>query len=355
MGGNSILRGLGETVSVKERKRRTSGWLVGVAIGLAIFAAMNGCGDADDPPRSARPAPPASEWQLMNVTDQFGDVTGTAAVSEFVDPRQTGLLSPKARIVVECDDVWFSFNRPPLLRDRRLDAASGASRLGGGMGMALAEMAMWSAPHKIEVRSRPGGNHNNSLRARNRSNVQFSVVSDSEFLDAVASANRIAVGFELATGGSHVFEWSLNGSSRAIHESCKEDRAAEEQARAQQAAREEQARAQRAAREAERAAREAERAAREEQTMAERASGILAEFVGKEKFETIEGPFADGLAHYRYGELHFPGVSRGDLFAASKFGRHSLFVRYSFTCESGEQVGREIHLYECSLREHPRR
>lgn len=138
----------------------------------------------------------AAEWSMIDLTDEFGEVTSQGAVSEIAKPKRP--LKPpysdvRARIMIDCDRAWIRFSTTPLITGR--SALRVAVRLDGK------HVGYWPVRHTIGDKD-----------------IRFAF--SGFVIGELSAASAIDVAVPWHREGSTVFSWSLSGASAAIKNSC---------------------------------------------------------------------------------------------------------------------------------------
>lgn len=153
-------------------------------------------------PAATRVYEPLRSWTTLWLTDEFGDRSAKAAVSErdlSLRPMQYPYEDMRARIMVACNRVWIRFDGPPNIN--ATDYYSGGER------------------HRIRVKfDSDEARHVSASQGWQSKDVNIS--NDAEVIRGLAAAEEVAIAFNWFGQGWVAFQWALDGSSDAIRESC---------------------------------------------------------------------------------------------------------------------------------------
>ena len=157
---------------------------------------------ANAPPRArAEPPEPASDWQMINFVNEFGERTGQGAVSLQVGPVRPMSFpygDTTARIFVNCDRAWVRFSEAPNL-------TGGTTRDGYDV-------------HTITVRV--DGNDARWRIEQSWGDNDLRFLDSGRAVAALTGGETFALAIPWYGEGSVAFSWSLVGSSDAIKRSC---------------------------------------------------------------------------------------------------------------------------------------
>ncbi len=169
----------------------------GIAALAAAIAAVPGVSIAE-----------AQRWTANNMVNEYGEKTGTVAVSGFAEPIRPSVSSfgLQALVMVDCGVVVVRLNRKPQLREGFfLPSPQIQGRIDGKE----IKWTLFQSDNDLHFLWSDG--------AESRRNGE---TSQAGLIRALSEGTSLALSIPLE-GGNVAFRWSLSGSSAAIDRSCR--------------------------------------------------------------------------------------------------------------------------------------
>lgn len=150
----------------------------------------------------AIPSGVVAQWNNINFVDEFGDVTDRGARSATVSsirPMGFPYTGTTATIFADCNRAWVRFSESPNLT-------------GGDIGDGYTD-------HRVAVRL-DGDDVGRWTVRQSWGDNDLRFTNGSRAISVLSRGSIFAMALSWFGEGSVAFQWSLDGSSRAIQESC---------------------------------------------------------------------------------------------------------------------------------------